>query len=76
MGKLLARFPIVKYDVVVDHLMGAQEVADLIGVTRQGVSHIAKTDPNFPEPVAVLAGGRVWERADIEKWARATGRLK
>ena len=76
MGKLLARFPIVKYDDAVNHLMGAQEVADLIGVTRQGVSHIAKTDPNFPEPVAVLAGGRVWERADIEKWAREKGRIK
>jgi predicted DNA-binding transcriptional regulator AlpA len=76
MGKLLARFPIVKYDDTVNHLMGAQEVADLIGVTRQGVSHIAKTDPNFPEPVAVLAGGRVWERADIERWAREKGKIK
>jgi hypothetical protein len=31
---------------------------------------------DFPEPGAVLAAGRIWEREDVEKWARSTGRLK
>jgi hypothetical protein len=29
----------------------------------------------FREPVAVLSAGRIWRRADVEAWARATGRL-
>jgi predicted DNA-binding transcriptional regulator AlpA len=56
--------------------MGTQEIAELIGKTRQGVDFIAKTDPSFPSPVAVLAGGRVWETEAIKKWARETGRIK
>ena len=28
----------------------------------------------FPEPEAELAGGRVWKREAIERWAKANGR--
>jgi predicted transcriptional regulator len=59
-----------------DVLMTAGEIAKLLGKTRQGVDYIAKNDPSFPAPVAALSIGRVWERADIEKWARAKRRLK
>ena len=58
------------------HLIGAAEIAKLLGVTRQGVSHIAKTDPTFPAPTAVISGVRIWEREDVERWARETGRIK
>jgi predicted DNA-binding transcriptional regulator AlpA len=54
--------------------MGVAEVAELLGVTRQRVTQLAKTD-GFPEPQVRLASGPVWESADVEQWARKTGRL-
>jgi prophage regulatory protein len=62
--------------LVVDDPKTSGEVGELLGLTRQGVDYLAKTDPSFPAPVAVLSIGRVWEREDILRWARATGRLK
>jgi predicted DNA-binding transcriptional regulator AlpA len=59
-----------------DNPMTSSQVADLLGVSRQRVDQIVKTDPTFPAPALVLPSGRVWEKADVEKWARATGRLK
>jgi predicted DNA-binding transcriptional regulator AlpA len=57
------------------HLMGLTEIADLFGVSRQRVDQIVKKDPSFPTPEAVLTGGRIWKRVDVEAWARKTGRL-
>jgi predicted DNA-binding transcriptional regulator AlpA len=57
-----------------DHLMGVTEIANLLGISRQRVSQLARTE-TFPEPVARLSGGIIWERADIERWAREAGRL-
>ncbi|MEJ7831740.1 MAG: AlpA family phage regulatory protein [Nocardioides sp.] len=54
-------------------LVGVAEVAKLLGISRARVGQLAKT-ANFPEPVARLAAGPVWESADIQKWARQTGR--
>jgi predicted DNA-binding transcriptional regulator AlpA len=56
-------------------LMTSSQVADLLGVSRQRVDQIVKTDPTFPQPAAVLPSGRIWERADIERWAREKGRI-
>lgn len=56
--------------------MSAREIAELLGVSRQRVDKIAKTDPTFPPPVAILSGIRVWETEDVERWARETGRIK
>lgn len=61
---------------VTQHLVGVHEIAELLGVSRQRVDQLANDDPRFPEPVAVLAAGRVWERADVERWARESGRLE
>lgn len=61
--------------IVTNHLMGVQEVARLLGVTRQRVDELSRTHADFPEPEAVLASGRVWRREDVEAWARRTGRL-
>lgn len=58
------------------HLVGAAEVAELLGVTRQRVDAIARTHADFPKPQAELQAGRVWLRAEIEDWAQRTGRLK
>lgn len=57
------------------HLMGVAEVAALLGVSRQRVTQLAKTD-GFPSPASKLASGPVWESADVEKWARETGRTQ
>ena len=58
------------------HLMSAREIAALLEISRQRVDRIAKTDETFPEPVAILSGIRVWETAQVETWARASGRIK
>lgn len=54
--------------------MGAAEVADFLAVSRQRVLQLRQRD-DFPQPVSVLASGPVWESADVERWARETGRL-
>ena len=59
-----------------DNPMTSSQVAKLLGLTRQRVDQIVKTDSTFPAPAMVLPSGRVWERADVEKWARETGRIK
>lgn len=55
-------------------LVGAQEIAVLLGVSRQRVHALVTSQTGFPEPVAQLASGRVWRRHDIFTWAAATGR--
>jgi len=54
--------------------MGTAEIGRLIGVSRQRV-HQLTAKPGFPEPYDVLAMGKVWQRADVEAWAREHGRL-
>ena len=50
-------------------LVGAQEVAELLGVTRQRVHQLAGTE-GFPEPAARLSQGSVWKLRHIEKWRK------
>lgn len=58
-----------------DHLVGAAEIAVMLGVSRQRVHQLAASD-NFPEPVANLTAGTIWLREDVEEWARQTGRME
>lgn len=51
------------------HLMGVGEIADLLGVSRQRVDALFRSDPAFPAPTVELLSGRVWERAAVEAWA-------
>ncbi len=53
------------------HLVGAAEIASILGVSRQRVSQIAAFDEDFPAPEVELASGRVWRREAIEEWARS-----
>jgi predicted DNA-binding transcriptional regulator AlpA len=39
------------------------------GVSRQRASEIVNR-ASFPKPVDVLATGRIWERAAVERWIR------
>lgn len=54
-------------------LVGLTEIAEMLGVSPQRVDQLAATEA-FPEPVAELAAGRVWKRADVIKWAKAKRR--
>ena len=57
-----------------ENLMGLTEVAAFLKVSRQRAHELSKKE-GFPEPVAKLSAGLIWEAADIERWARETGRL-
>jgi predicted DNA-binding transcriptional regulator AlpA len=48
-------------------LAGAHEVRHLLGVSLQRVYQLAAR-ADFPDPVAILAQGKVWSIDDIEKW--------
>lgn len=52
------------------HLVGAAEIAQMLGVSRQRVYQIAETYDDFPPPEVDLASGRVWKRATVEAWIK------
>jgi hypothetical protein len=56
-------------------LVGVAEAAAILGWDkRRVVTYVDRG--SFPEPVAALAGGRVWRRADVEAFARAFERRR
>jgi prophage regulatory protein len=56
-------------DVMGKHLMGAREIEDRLGVSRQRV-HQLTSRPDWPAPYDELAMGKVWRIADVETWIR------
>lgn len=58
-------------------LMGVQEIAALLGVSRQRADQLSR-QKGFPEPVAVLSNGRqrIWQAEDVQAWATARERAK
>lgn len=54
--------------IAVEQLVGAAEVAEILGVSRQRVTQLTSRD-DFPTPAAVLAMGKVWLRDDVQQWA-------
>jgi len=58
---------------VVPELAGVAEAAEILGWDKRRVfTYISRG--SFPEPVAMLASGRVWRRRDIERYARTRRR--
>jgi prophage regulatory protein len=52
-----------------DELAGLSEIVGMLGVTkRTALKYLARED--FPEPIDRLATGRVWLRADVERWGK------
>jgi predicted DNA-binding transcriptional regulator AlpA len=49
------------------HLMGAAEIADRLGVSRQRVQQLVSS-PDFPAPESSLRMGKVWRTEDVEAW--------
>jgi hypothetical protein len=58
-------------------LVGVAELAELCGVTRQRASVLARSE-GFPEPLAELASGPVWDlrmvNRFVREWPRKAGR--
>lgn len=54
-------------------LVGLAEIAEMAGVSRQAVTNWTTRHGSFPEPLARLAAGPVWQRADIAAWLDAQG---
>ena len=50
-------------------LAGPHEVAAFLGVSRQRVYQLSQR-PDFPDPVANLAIGKVWRLEDVSAWDR------
>ena len=70
--------PPVVFLEVLPKLVGVAEAADLMGWDKRRVATYVKRGA-FPEPIAELAGGRVWAREDVMAfrdafWARQRGR--
>lgn len=62
--------PVTVVVEVAPELVGVAEAASLLGWDKRRV--ITYVDRgSFPEPVAHLAGGRVWARVDVEAFRRA-----
>ena len=57
-------------------LVGAAEIAAMLGVTKQRVNQMAtdRADAFSKIPVAKLKAGRIWRRDDIKAWARRNRR--
>jgi hypothetical protein len=54
---------------VIPNLVGVAETAEIMGWDkRRVITYIDRG--HFPEPIASLAGGRIWLREDIEEYAR------
>jgi predicted DNA-binding transcriptional regulator AlpA len=53
---------------VTHHLVGAAEVADLLGVSRQQAHRLIRRS-DFPAPQARLRSGPVWFTDDVQRWA-------
>ena len=52
-------------------LVGTTDIAAMLGVSRQRVGQLAATHPDFPPPLDVIGGRRVWNRKHIERWIAA-----
>lgn len=51
-------------------VVSAGEVADLLGVSRQRVYQLLEEHSDFPRPVSDSPRGALWDRREIEHWAR------
>ncbi len=58
----------------VEDLVGVSDIGRMLGLSRQRADQLAAT-VGFPRPHGKMGRGRVWKRADVERWARKTGRL-
>lgn len=53
-------------------LAGLAEAAEILGVSKRSAVQYAKR-ADFPEPLARLASGPVWDAAAVEAWGTEHG---
>jgi predicted DNA-binding transcriptional regulator AlpA len=53
----------------IPELVGVSEAVEIMGWDKRRVFTYIDRD-SFPEPVALLASGRVWRKVDVEAYAR------
>jgi hypothetical protein len=57
-------------------LVGTVEIAKRLGAKQyKVVNEWVRRYPDFPDPLAIVSGVRVWNWPDVERWAKATGRI-
>lgn len=49
-------------------LLDASEVAELLGIKRRSVYHMARYLDGFPQPAVVKGRSPLWERRQVEAW--------
>ena len=55
--------------VDVDDIIGAAEVAEILGLSHsESVGTYGRRYRDFPEPMKVLKGSKIWSRAAVEGW--------
>lgn len=54
-------------------LLGINEVAALAGVSRQAVVNWRSRQKDFPQPIASLASGPIFEKHTVVRWLRRKG---
>jgi hypothetical protein len=62
--------------VDVDQLVGAEEIAERLGLTSvRRVHELRARNPEFPQPIKQLRRTMLFLWRDVEAWAKRTGRL-
>ena len=55
--------------VDVDQLVGAEEIAERLGLSSyQRVHELRRRNPDFPPPVARTKRTMIWTWPDVERW--------
>lgn len=60
-------------------LMGVHEIAEFLGISKQRVNQLSWNHSSFPDPVAALACGPIWDADAIREFKlvhRKPGRPK
>jgi predicted DNA-binding transcriptional regulator AlpA len=74
---LVIRFFFVTKFVNPKHIVGANEIAARLKRSHSTIVHAWHSNlRDFPEPIAIVSAGKLWNWKEIEAWAKRTGRLK
>jgi hypothetical protein len=58
-----------------EDLVGAYEIAERAGLAFPNLVHTwRRRHKDFPQPIAELHAGLIWEWPEVEKWLRQTSR--
>lgn len=52
------------------------DIALMLRVTPADADVLTRSEREFPLPVTTSTSGRMWRRAEVERWARKAGRLR